>query len=311
MEETDSSNRRAGRNRRVRLLKKLIIYTILAAILLPTTLCVILFIKLKGVTTELEQLRRSIVEAEEEAEDTTQTGVFVTAQLEESARTKEAEQIEYVIEDENIRKIYLTFDDGPSSNTAAILDILKEYNVKATFFVAGKTDEQSKAAYRRIVEEGHTLGMHSYSHKYQEIYQSVDSFSADLTRLQEYLYEETGVWSRYCRFPGGSSNTVSKVDMQELIAYLNRQNITYFDWNVASGDAASGTINSARLVDNCLAGSSGKHVGIILMHDAAEKRSTVEALPEIIEGLLAVENTQILPIDDDTVPIQHITGEEQ
>ncbi len=311
MAGTDSGNRQAGRSRRVRLLKKIIIYTIMAAILFPTVLCIILFVRLKNVETELEQLRRSTAAAETEtvAEEVTQTGVFVTAQLEESARTKEAEPLEQIVTDEDVRKIYLTFDDGPSSNTNTILDILKEYEVKATFFVVGKTDEQSKAAYRRIVDEGHTLGMHSYSHKYQEIYQSVESFGTDLTKLQEYLYEVTGIWPRYCRFPGGSSNTVSKVDMQELIAYLNQQNITYFDWNIASGDAASGTISKARIIDNCLSGIGGKHVGIVLLHDAAEKKSTVEALPEIIEGLLAMENTQILPISDDTIPIQHIAGE--
>ena len=96
--------------------------------------------------------------------------------------TKEepAEKTEYV------KKIYLTFDDGPSSSTNEILDILKAYDVKATFFVVGKTDEASKEAYRRIVAEGHTLGMHSYSHSYSGIYKSTTAFKKDLKKLYDF-----------------------------------------------------------------------------------------------------------------------------
>ena len=102
-------------------------------------------------------------------------------------------------EDGTVRKVYLTFDDGPSGNTSRILDILAEYDVKATFFVVGKEEEQYQELYKRIVDEGHTLGMHSYSHKYDEIYQSVDSFAQDMSKLQEFLYETTGVWCQIGR----------------------------------------------------------------------------------------------------------------
>ena len=212
-------------------------------------------------------------------------------------------------EDENIRKVYLTFDDGPSSNTGRILDILAEYDVKATFFVVGKEEEEYQPLYKRIVEEGHTLAMHSYSHKYNEIYQSVESYRDDLSRLQEFLYDTTGVWCRYCRFPGGSSNQVSKVDMHDLIAYLDGQDISYFDWNVSSGDASSDYVSPGSIVRNSTSQLQKFKEAIILMHDASEKKSTVEALPELIETIQAMEDTKIVPINDDTEPIHHISND--
>ncbi len=314
MADIDSRPRQAKRRKRVQIIKKIIICMIVTAILLPTVLSIVLAVKLSDARKQIDELEASIAigaatgteDSSPAAEEVAQTSIFVTSQLEESTRTGEEGRIEEITEDTEKIKIYLTFDDGPSSNTAAILDILNQYDVKATFFVVGKTDDSSRQAYRRIVDEGHTLAMHSYSHRYHEIYQSVESFSSDLTRLQEFLYEETGIWCTYCRFPGGSSNTVSNVDMQELITYLDEQNITYFDWNIASGDAVSGALSVEQIVENCLAGVSGKRTGIMLLHDAAEKHSTVEALPYIIEGLLAMENVQILPISDDTVPVRHM-----
>ena len=211
--------------------------------------------------------------------------------------------------EEGVRKVYLTFDDGPSSNTGRILDILDEYDVKATFFVVGKEDERYRPLYNRIVDEGHTLAMHSYSHKYQEIYQSKESYVEDLTKLQEFLYDTTGVWCRYCRFPGGSSNTVSKVDMHELIEYLDEQDMTYFDWNIVSGDAVSTYISPGDIIRNCMRKLGEFDEAIILMHDAAEKDSTVEALPGLIEQIQAMEDTKIVPITDDTEPIHHISND--
>lgn len=212
-------------------------------------------------------------------------------------------------EDGSVHKVYLTFDDGPSSNTERILDILAQYDVKATFFVVGKEEEKYQELYKRIVAEGHTLGMHSYSHKYDEIYQSVDSYAQDLSRLQEFLYETTGVWCRYCRFPGGSSNTVSRVDMYDLITYLDEQDITYFDWNIASGDASNSYISKETIISNCMTNLPQYQESIILMHDASNKNTTVEALPALIEQIQAMDNTVIVPITEDTEPIQHISSD--
>lgn len=220
-----------------------------------------------------------------------------------------SEAAEAVAQGDGSRKVYLTFDDGPSSNTGRILDILAEYDVKATFFVVGKTEEKYQSLYKRIVDEGHTLAMHSYSHKYNEIYQSRESYVEDLTKLQEFLYETTGVWCRYCRFPGGSSNTVSRVDMHELIEYLEGQDMTYFDWNVSSGDASSAYISPEAVVRNSTARLLEFQEAIILLHDAADKDSTVQALPELIEKIQAMEDTVIVPITDETEPIHHISNE--
>ena len=204
------------------------------------------------------------------------------------------------------QKVYLTFDDGPSENTAKILDILKEKGVKATFFVIGQDDENSKALYQRIVEEGHTLGMHSYSHRYSVIYESLESFEADFNQLRTYLTEITGVEPTIMRFPGGSSNQVSNIDMREFIRFLNDEGVTYYDWNVASGDATSQVYTPDELVENVMKDIVKYDTSIVLMHDAATKATTVEALDDMIDQLLAM-GVELLPIDNNTRLIQHIS----
>ncbi len=204
----------------------------------------------------------------------------------------------------DIRRVYLTFDDGPSANTDRILDILNQYGVKATFFVVGK--EGYSDQYRRIVEDGHTLAMHSYSHKYSEIYASLDAYRKDLTKLHDYLYELTGVDCNIVRFPGGSSNTTSRVNMWELINYLNKENMVYFDWNVSSGDASGGGKSVDQIVNNVLGSIDQYNNAVVLFHDAAGKDTTVDALPAIIEHILESDNTVLLPISEDTVRVQHL-----
>jgi len=300
-----------NRSQRVKRLKKMILWTIALAILIPVIGCILLSVRVfqlkKQVAVLTEQLPTE--EMQEEA-----SGVYETTKVEESVRdteTKAEEPAKINPVKSSDKKVYLTFDDGPSSNTDQILDILKDYDVKATFFVVGKTDERSVKAYQRIVEEGHTLAMHSYSHKYDEIYESKEAFARDLNSLQEYLYETTGVWPRIYRFPGGSSNTVSKVDMQELIEYLTDIGITYFDWNVASGDAVSRTLPAETIVNNCLSGIEKQKESVILMHDASNKGTTIEALPQIIEAIQEQGDAELLPITDETVPVQHIAAPEK
>lgn len=300
-----------NRSQRVKRLKKMILWTIALAILIPVIGCILLSVRVfqlkKQVAVLTEQLPTE--EMQEEA-----SGVYETTKVEESARdteTKAEEPAKINPVKSSGKKVYLTFDDGPSSNTDQILDILKDYDVKATFFVVGKTDERSVKAYQRIVEEGHTLAMHSYSHRYDEIYESKEAFARDLNSLQEYLYETTGVWPRIYRFPGGSSNTVSKVDMQELIEYLTDIGITYFDWNVASGDAVSRTLPAETIVNNCLSGIEKQKESVILMHDASNKGTTIEALPQIIEAIQEQGDAELLPITDETVPVQHIAAPEK
>lgn len=306
------------RRKRIRRLKKIILTTVAAAILIPIISSACLLVRVISLNQKVQELESRIEELSQVPEVDEVTGIYTTASVEESSR--EVLEPEALVEEvqvqeepeeagrEDQKKIYLTFDDGPSSNTDKILDVLKQYDVKATFFVVGKTDEQSVRAYQRIVAEGHTLAMHSYSHKYGEIYASKESFIKDLTMLQEYLYQVTGVWPRYYRFPGGSSNAVSKADMQELIGYLNQVGITYFDWNVESGDAVSGQLSPEVIAGNCLGKLEVLDECMILLHDAAEKDTTVEALSQVIEEIQEREDAVFLPITEETVPVQHVTG---
>lgn len=212
--------------------------------------------------------------------------------------------------EDNLRKeddpmtVYLTFDDGPSENTPELLSILKKHGVKATFFVTGKEDDEAKQWYEQIVADGHTLAMHSYSHKYSTIYESVDAFSADFTKLHDFLEDMTGVDCQFYRFPGGSSNQVSNTDMNEFIDYLGEQGMTYYDWNVVCGDATSQIYTADELVQNVMTDVVKYKYSVVLMHDAAEKDSTVEALETILQKLEEMD-AQILPITADAPVIHH------
>lgn len=318
------------RRKRVQMLKRLIILSLITAILIPIVLCVVLFIRINSLEKQLSRMEEMVVLALQQSEVSVQDGASQAdtgenvlegetsdngqsaerVQVGETENPVPAAQPEDVLQadedTEAVRRVYLTFDDGPSSNTADILDILAAYDVKATFFVTGKEGDWAEEAYQRIVEEGHTLGMHSYTHKYDEIYASVDAFSTDFYKLQNYLFDVTGVRSMYYRFPGGSSNRVSDVSVRELIAFLNEEGIVYFDWNVSSQDATGTQYTAQELVANCMAGVEKHETVIILLHDASGKGTTVEALPMLIEKIQAMENTELLPITDDTVPVQHI-----
>lgn len=205
--------------------------------------------------------------------------------------------------DEWPRRVYLTFDDGPSSNTSRILDILREYDVKANFFCVGAQTEELRGMYRRILDEGHVLGMHSYSHKYSEIYSSVPAFTDDLDKITLLMYEETGICPKYYRFPAGSDNDVSSVDMDTLVPVLESRGLKYFDWNVASGDATNPMLPKEKIIENVLGSIDKYEEAMILFHDLGNKISTVEALPNIIEALKE-RHIPIVLIDDTTTQIK-------
>lgn len=307
---------RDRRRRRINRLKKLILGTIMCMILIPVLCAVFLGVKVASLNRQIEDLTARLMQYE--AGDVQETVESSTIPEEEQSgdESKEVqdqisgEQQDEVLQeqpDDDMVSVYLTFDDGPSSQTNRILDILREYGVKATFFVVGKTDETSVKAYQRIVEEGHTLGMHSYSHQYGQIYASREAFEEDLTGLRDYLFSVTGVESSFYRFPGGSSNKVSKIPISDLIQCLQDYDITYFDWNVSSGDASGTQLPKQTIINNVMNGINGTSKSyVILFHDSAAKKTTVEALPEIIEGIQAMENTQLLPINGETQPVQHI-----
>lgn len=311
------------RRKRINRLKKMIIRTVVLMILVPFTGCIILGIKLyrtnRTVQEKAEQigalekaLQESVNERDKAAEllrINEEIWRRNSAEQESENMPKEDEVSGNDMEaEETVRKVYLTFDDGPSIYTEELLDILAKYDVKATFFVTGKGKEKYGDIYRRITEEGHTLGMHSYSHEYINMYASLDSFRSDLETLRDFLYDETGVVCSVYRFPGGSSNQVSRTDIHEMIAYLNAMGIRYFDWNISAGDATSAPVSSEQIVDRVMSELPSRQVAVILMHDAADKRSTVEALPLLIEEIQAMgDGTEILPITEETMLIQHVT----
>ncbi len=206
------------------------------------------------------------------------------------------------------KKVYLTFDDGPSKNTEKILSILDKYKVKATFFVIGKTDKFSKKMYKQIYEKGHTLAMHSYTHQYDKIYKTINAYKKDLTQLSDLLFDVTGERPKYLRFPGGSSNSVSKISMKKVIRYVDAKGLTYFDWNVINGDATGQKLTKKQMVNNVISGVKTYNNAMVLMHDSAVKEMTVETLPTILKKLKKMK-ANILPINDTTVPVQHIQVE--
>ncbi len=218
----------------------------------------------------------------------------------------EEPQSEVSNQEEIKHKVYLTFDDGPSANTEAILDILDSYGVKATFFVLGKEDQTSVERLQMIYERGHTIGMHSYSHEYSDIYYSLDNFKSDFWKSKQYLLDTIGADCLYYRFPGGSSNTAANMNMQECIEFLQEQGVEYYDWNIVSGDGSSRKLSKETIIKNCTESITNYGTSIILLHDASSKTETVEALPEIIEAILAIEGAEILPITEDTKAVHHV-----
>lgn len=177
---------------------------------------------------------------------------------------------------------YLTFDDGPSPRTAEILDILKDHEVKATFFVL--TKDCDPALLKRIMEEGHAIGVHTHTHKYGEIYASVEAFLADFNTAYEIIYEATSVKPEIIRFPGGSINSYNRGIHQELIAEVLRRGFVYYDWNISTADTLS-NIAPKDIVQSVISRAKGKNNLFILAHDSSSKKNTVKALPEIITSL--------------------------
>ena len=203
----------------------------------------------------------------------------------------------------NGKTVYLTFDDGPSKYTDELLDVLDKYDVKATFFVVVNSYKYGKQL-KRIVNDGHTLGLHSYSHVYSKLYADYDSYVKDVSNVHDMVQKITGVDTRYYRFPGGSSNDVSSVSMSKCIKYLNDNGYTYFDWNAESKDAEDLTLTAEELRDNVLNYvNSNEGNSIVLMHDLDKHYNTVEALPLIIEALK--EEGYTLSAIDDTTPTFH------
>ena len=199
--------------------------------------------------------------------------------------------------------VYLTFDDGPSEHTGRLLDVLKKYNVKVTFFVIGRdADELIKREY----DEGHSIGLHSFSHNYAYIYQNQSTFFEDLYAIQNKVRDVTGYMSTLMRFPGGSSNTISaRYDhgariMSHLVNAVEARGFKYFDWNISSGDA--GGARTADEVFNNVTSKFREGDLVVLQHDT--QGFSVDAVEQIIQFGLK-NGYQFKPLTTDSYGAWH------
>lgn len=216
-------------------------------------------------------------------------------QEEENKRLRNANPLteEQMIAIENIytseeKQVFLTFDDGPTTSvTPYILDLLKEENIKATFFVLGNRAKANPTLIKREFEEGHYIANHGYTHKYSVIYTSIQ------TVMDEYNYTEQCIKealenseynSRIFRFPGGSAGGYYKTIKTEAKQYLKQNNIASLDWNSLTKDA-EGVRTKQDLLNNAINTIGHKNSVVILMHDSADKILTYEMLPELIQYL--------------------------
>ncbi len=334
----DNSNKSLSNNdRRARInkMKKAIVIIAISLIIIPIVLCIILTAKVCSLENKLDELIAK-KDAFDEFYEIDENGKIHLKEVSENAVNKETTENkepdstsnnqedagnteeDTTLSEEEMKELQskrgygkvvcLTFDDGPSANTQKILDILNQYNVKATFFVVAKTDEESLSRYRAIVDSGNTIALHSYTHDYSKIYDNIEAYIEDVTKIHDLVYEVTGVDSKIYRFPGGSANSSAKMDVHECIDYLNSQGYTYYDWNISSGDASPALQTKEQILENIKKNLYDVNTGIILMHDAEYKPTTVEALPELIE-LLQSEGFEIKAIDDSVKTVQQIKSE--
>lgn len=199
--------------------------------------------------------------------------------------------------------VYLTFDDGPSRYTSRLLDILDKYGVKATFFVTNQF-----SAYKNMIGEthrrGHTIALHTYTHQYSSIYKNENAYYNDLSLIHNLVVQQTGVIPTLVRFPGGTSNTVSKRYctgiMTSLSQSLSYHGYLYCDWNVSSGDAG-GTTSTNQVAANVINGIKKHNVSIVLQHDIYSY--SVEAVEQIL--FWGIQNGYtFLPMSDTTPLVQ-------
>lgn len=268
---------------------------------------------LKSIKEQASTLEASKAMLDLQLEEAKEKNQQLTKQIQElnsevTLLKKQGVDIERLMnQDESDKKYaYLTFDDGPSQNTIKILDFLKLNNISATFFVTKKPDYEE--VYKRIVDEGHTLALHTTTHDYAQVYQSVDSFFEDLMTVSDYVKSLTGVESKIIRFPGGSTNTVSNRYggvglMDKIIGQVKEKGYIYYDWNVDSTDASRARQDTNVIINSVLSQAKYQKEANILMHDAAGKGTTVEALPGIVKGLRE-QGFSFKAITQETTPVQ-------
>ena len=282
----------AYRKKRVKRIKKIIVGTAIVLLLLPTIMCLFLLVKVHSLEKQIETITKvsdsGVVKAQEKEVKTTKA----------PKKASTAEPTIKPTDDTTTKKVYLTFDDGPGSQTGTI------------FFVTGKEDASSKKIYQRIVKEGHTLAMHSYSHIQDVIYDSKEAFEKDLKQINRCLYEATGVHTKFYRFPGGSSTQNTSLSIQNFIDVLKKNHYLYLDWNVISPDINNANATKEQVVTGVMQGVDAYDTAVVLMYDVADKPMTVKALPSIIKQIKA-KNYELLPVDESMILIQHNNGNQE
>ncbi len=217
---------------------------------------------------------------------------------------KSEKEVKVFVKDKVVEKIvYLTFDDGPSKFTPQVLEILKKYDCKASFFITGMNSSYYK--YIKVAHnQGHTIGLHTFSHKYNKVYASINEYFKDLDKIGQLAKEYIGFVPKYIRFPGGSSNTVSrrhtKGIMTKLTKMVEEKGYQYYDWNAENGDGYT-KMDKSEMIRRATSSSSNQVM--ILMHDANGKQSTVDTLPTIIKYYQ--DRGYVFKAIDDSTPIYH------
>lgn len=195
--------------------------------------------------------------------------------------------------------MYLTFDDGPYvENTARVLEVLKERNIKATFFLVGENVERNPEMARRIAEEGNTIGIHCYSHDYKVIYESVDSYIQDFEKAYELVKDVTGVEAKFFRFPGGRVNAYNKNVCKEIAEEMTKRGFIYYDWNASLEDAVKEP-QPEQLMANAMESICGKEHVVLLAHDVVY--ATGICLDDLLEQL---PEYKMEALTEDLEPVQ-------
>lgn len=194
--------------------------------------------------------------------------------------------------------VYLTFDDGPSKLTGKVLDLLKEEGVKATFFVLGEAAEAHPELIKRMAEEGHSIGNHTYNHVYKELYRDFHSFWEQVQYAQRVIHDITGITTELLRAPGGTATNFDPF----YFYYLEQAGYKVHDWNVDSKDSSGRNVPAAKILQT-VKSTPLKHEMNVLLHDGAGKASTLEALPDIIRHFKN-HGYSFAPLTPDVKPIQ-------
>lgn len=298
-------NRRRERRRRERLRKKRI-----RAVLLLIVLIGIIVLACTAIST----INKNRSEAENFAANSENTITDIPADNDDSNISTEApvtvEQtavssipepsvennlLQVIADSGQMKRCYLTFDDGPTDNiTPQILDVLRRYNVKATFFEVGSLIESNPDMARRVYEEGHLIANHSYSHNYDKLYATEEAFITEILTCEDII---KGVMNgeepfKLIRFPGGSYNAGDHAAEKQIYKKSLAQNGYYYcDWNSLNGDAEGKTKNASELLEYLKENMTGYNNLIVLMHDASTKQATADALPSVIEYISSLGYT--------------------